>query len=177
MGQYFLLVNEDKREYVSSRDIGGGAKLWEWIVNINECGVITSMLMNGWSGDRIALVGDYDKSKLFGKAYNLYKNTSKLAKSLYDKNIKLTESKSKLYAINETTNEYISGTFKQISICLTLLLRMSSAGGGGDIYEDYITAGKWAENKIVIKDKQPSNKYNNINSAVYSDAFDFYGTD
>ena len=33
MGQYFLAVNETKRQYVCPWCIGGGAKLWEWMVN------------------------------------------------------------------------------------------------------------------------------------------------
>lgn len=174
MGQYFLLVNEDKKEYVSPWDIGGGGKLWEWIANINECGVITSLIADKWSGDRVVLVGDYDESKLFEKAEKAYKNISKSAKSLYVKNTDLIKSKSKIYVINETTNEYIYGTFKQVSMCLTLLLRKSSEGGGGDIYDDYATAGVWAENKIKIQKEKPSSKYEDINSAVYKDAFSFY---
>ena len=30
MGQYFRLLNYDKREYVDPWDLGGVAKLWEW---------------------------------------------------------------------------------------------------------------------------------------------------
>ena len=33
MGQYFLIVNEDKKEVVNPWDSGGVAKFWEWICN------------------------------------------------------------------------------------------------------------------------------------------------
>lgn len=168
MGQYFNLINEDKKEYIS------GGKLWEWIANINECGLITSLIMDRWSGDRVVLIGDYDESKLYNKAEDTYKDISSYAVSLYNKNRKLIKLKTKLYAVNETTKEYIYGTFKQISMCLTLVLRKSSGDGGGDIYKDYETAGIWTENKIIIQKERPSDKYKDINSAVYRDAFDFY---
>ncbi len=174
MGQYFLLVNEDKKEYVSPWAIDGGGKLWEWIANIDECGVITSLVLDGWGGDNIVLIGDYDESKLYDVVEKSYKEISKRAKSLFMKNKDIIRSKSKIYAINETTKEYVYGSFKQVSMCLTLLLRKSSEGGGGDIYNDYESAGAWAENKIVIKSEKPSKKYADINSAVYKEAFDFY---
>lgn len=174
MGQYFLLVNEDKKEYVSPWSIDGGGKLWEWIANINECGVITSLIINRWNENRVVLVGDYDESKLYETAENTYKDISSYAKSLYNTSKEIIKTKLKIYAINKTTNEYIYGTFKQVSMCLTLLLRKSSEGGGGDIYEDYKTAGIWAENKITIQKEKPSEKYKDINSAVYKDAFNFY---
>jgi hypothetical protein len=95
MGQYFKLVNLDKREYICPWCIGGGAKLWEWAANtqgailmlllrksdeggggdtygyhkgVGEGGAIQcplSPIAGRWAGDRIALVGDYDSSKLW----------------------------------------------------------------------------------------------------------------
>jgi hypothetical protein len=172
MGQYFKLVNLDKKEFVSPYDIGGVAKLWEWMANENECGVITLLLSGRWAGDRVVLVGDYDKSNLYEIAEKKYKNISSYAKKLYE--IYKPNGK-KIYAINKTTNEYISGSFKQVSICLVMLLRKSSESGGGDIEKIYDTAGLWAKNKIVVQEKEPPKEYENINSRVYRDAFDFYG--
>lgn len=97
MGQYFKAVNLDKREYVCPWCIGGGAKLWEWAANAqgsiftlllrksdeggggdfygyrkgcDEGGPIDcplSPIAGRWAGDRIALLGDYDSSKLWDK--------------------------------------------------------------------------------------------------------------
>lgn len=43
MGQYFLLMNFDKKEVVNPWDLGGGAKLWEWCAN-KTAGVIPYLL-------------------------------------------------------------------------------------------------------------------------------------
>jgi hypothetical protein len=44
MGQYYKLVNLDKKEFVSPWEIGGVAKLWEWAANHTQCGPITLLL-------------------------------------------------------------------------------------------------------------------------------------
>lgn len=104
MGQYFILVNLDKKEYVSPWDIGGVAKLCEWCGN-PQAGVIPFLLAQGpddgvlgsyerylkekrlgeklphpewgrWAGDRIVLIGDYEDSKLYEKARSEYENIS-----------------------------------------------------------------------------------------------------
>lgn len=43
MGQYFLLMNFDKKEVVNPWDLGGGAKLWEWCAS-KTAGVIPYLL-------------------------------------------------------------------------------------------------------------------------------------
>ena len=92
MGQYFKLINYDKKEIVISWNIGGGAKLWEWCVN-NTAGIFPFLLRKSneggggdirknyltagsWAGDRIALIGDYDESEDYQKAGD-WKNISK----------------------------------------------------------------------------------------------------
>ena len=86
MGQYFKLVNEDKKEVVNPWDIGGVAKFWEWIYN-PQARVLVWLLrrsdeggggdidepkrystLGRWAGDRITLIGDYDSSQLWDKA-------------------------------------------------------------------------------------------------------------
>lgn len=79
MGQYFRLINYDKKEFVDPWNIGGGAKLYEWCANYQEAGIIPFLLRKSsqggggdiqksyrtagqWAGDKIALVGDYDIS-------------------------------------------------------------------------------------------------------------------
>lgn len=107
MGQYYVIVNESKREYLDPWNAGSGAKLWE--ISMND---VTKMLpyllargsdasggdpripwgpfedddgtvdwgaygealeaaypnLGRWSGDRIAVVGDYDPSGLYNEA-------------------------------------------------------------------------------------------------------------
>jgi hypothetical protein len=79
MGQYYMLINYSKKEFVDPWKIGGGAKLWEWCANYQEAGIIPFLLRKSneggggdikkayktaghWAKDKIALVGDYDLS-------------------------------------------------------------------------------------------------------------------
>jgi len=84
MGQYFRLINYDKKEYVDPWKIGGLAKLFEWCAN-RQAGVIPFLLRKSseggggdiqkdyrtsgrWADDRIALVGDYDATGDYDRA-------------------------------------------------------------------------------------------------------------
>lgn len=80
MGQYYLLANLDRREFVHAHKIKGGLKAWEWAANVAQAGPIVLLLgwsnsagggdpdwdhpdikpiAGRWAGDRVALVGDY----------------------------------------------------------------------------------------------------------------------
>lgn len=77
MGQYWLPVNLDKKEYIWPHALGTGLKLWEQLANhpgtgsalILLCAAMPerrgsgdfhpSPVIGRWAGDRIALVGDY----------------------------------------------------------------------------------------------------------------------
>ena len=75
MGQYYMIVNLDKREFLNPHKLGSGLKLWEMA---NTCTIAPALLAllacsNGrgggdfeedpiigrWVGDRVAVVGDY----------------------------------------------------------------------------------------------------------------------
>lgn len=109
MGQYFAAVNTDKKEFVCPWCVGGVAKLWEWAANpwgavftlllrksdeggggdfygyhkgCAEGGPIPCPpypIVGRWAGDRVALVGDYDSSKLWDELYErrTFRNISK----------------------------------------------------------------------------------------------------
>lgn len=121
MGQYFKAVNLDKKEYVCPWCIGGGAKLWEWAANIqgsiftlllrksdeggggdfygyhkgcDEGGPIRcpiSRIAGRWAGDRIALVGDYDSSRLWEEIDRSFRNISKELSEEWNAFIELPE--------------------------------------------------------------------------------------
>ena len=82
MGQYWIPVNLDKREFVHPHRLGAGLKLWEQLASgvgtgtalialcaampeARGCGDLGKTHIEGekvvgrWAGDRIALVGDY----------------------------------------------------------------------------------------------------------------------
>ena len=77
MGQYYMIVNLDKREFLNPHKLGSGLKLWEMA---NTCTIAPALLAllacsNGrgggdfeedpiigrWVGDRVAVVGDYSE--------------------------------------------------------------------------------------------------------------------
>lgn len=95
MGQYFMPVNQTKREYFTAWEIGGLAKLWEWCAN-PQVGVLAYLLRKSdeggggdvepdpslefagrWAGDQVYLVGDYDSSQLYQQAKSSYRNIAK----------------------------------------------------------------------------------------------------
>lgn len=94
MGQYFVAVNETKREYVCPWEIGYVAKFWEWCCNYSSS-IFPYLLRKSdesgggdinpdevtyagrWAGDKVSLVGDYDSSKLYQTAKSQYTNISK----------------------------------------------------------------------------------------------------
>lgn len=57
MGQYYKVVNIDKKQYMYS---DGGIKLMEWSYNRNPLILnLMNKLSNEWKGDRVFVVGDY----------------------------------------------------------------------------------------------------------------------
>lgn len=77
MGQYWIVVNLDKKEFIHPHKLGSGLKLWEQIANHPGTGTALIILLANmperrgggdleeneivgrWAGDRVILVGDY----------------------------------------------------------------------------------------------------------------------
>jgi hypothetical protein len=81
MGQYHLIVNLDKKEYLHPHHAGDGLKLWEFSSgNTMLCLAVLMAKHDGggggdfclrglsgqWAGDRIAIVGDYGGDGIYG---------------------------------------------------------------------------------------------------------------
>lgn len=79
MGQYYKVINIDKKEYMESV---GGLKLMEWSYNRNPL-VLNLMrkLANDWKGDRVFVVGDYAVSVDDEESYD-YKKLVEIEKDL-----------------------------------------------------------------------------------------------
>jgi len=109
MGQYFLIVNLDKKEYLHPHKMGSGLKLWE-ICASNMGRVLPFLLRQSnetgggdiqkeyktagrWAGNRITVVGDYDESGLFDKARNEFKDISNEVRKEFDDFIELKDLK------------------------------------------------------------------------------------
>ena len=84
MGQYFLVVNTTKKEYLHPHRFGEGLKFMEFTVD--GCGIMHGLahllaqssagvaidnpeVTGRWVGDHVVIVGDYDESGVFDKAY------------------------------------------------------------------------------------------------------------
>jgi len=85
MGQYFQIANLDKKQVINPMTFGDGFKLMEFGCSRNGTmtglalllrqstgsgggdfhGVEAHPVVGSWAGDRIAIVGDYDDSKLW----------------------------------------------------------------------------------------------------------------
>lgn len=100
MGQYFYIVNLDKKEFLHPHKLGMGLKLWEICAN-DGAGVIAYLLRQSsgrgsgdihgnptwaghWAGDRLTVVGDYDESRLYDMAKKTYKDISLLVRPEYE---------------------------------------------------------------------------------------------
>lgn len=88
MGQYHLIANLSKREYLNPQDFDDGLKLWEFntgktvialtalLTSSNEKAggdfSVDSEIIGSWAGDSIAIIGDYQKpERLNGITYNI----------------------------------------------------------------------------------------------------------
>ena len=106
MGQYWVVVNLDKKEFVSPHKLGCGLKLWEQVANHPSTGTALLILcaampeprgggdleenpiIGHWAGDRIAIVGDYaEDSDLPAEfqASQIYKRCQAEVKQVYTK--------------------------------------------------------------------------------------------
>lgn len=60
MGQYYRIINVDKREVLYSFDFGNGQKLMEWSWNGNPMvRAMLNLMEDEWKGDRVYVCGDY----------------------------------------------------------------------------------------------------------------------
>lgn len=60
MGQYYKIVNVDKKEFLEPWSFNNGAKLTEWSYDRNPMVLAMMNLLAGdWKGDRVFVVGDY----------------------------------------------------------------------------------------------------------------------
>ena len=60
MGQYYRIVNIDKKEVMRPFDFGNGMKLMEWSYTRNYMILaLMNLLSDEWYGDRVYVIGDY----------------------------------------------------------------------------------------------------------------------
>lgn len=74
MGQYYMVVNIDKKQRLEPWSFDNGAKLMEWSYNGNMLvRAMINLLSTDWKGDRVYVVGDYadteDMGEIWAKTY------------------------------------------------------------------------------------------------------------
>ena len=113
MGQYYFIVNLDKKQYLNPHRFNDGLKACEFgsggnILKALSC-LITksdeggggdwqdeSGIAGSWAGDRIWAVGDYDSSKLFDQAEKEFEEISSKVIPVLKKNGVCWKSESQL---------------------------------------------------------------------------------
>lgn len=90
MGQYYKIVNLDKKEFLEPHDFDDGAKLMEF--GLSGMGVMSGLailladgnglgggdlgsenpIIGSWKGDRIVVAGDYSEKMVKGTKENVY---------------------------------------------------------------------------------------------------------
>ena len=93
MGQYFLIADLDKKEYLDPLIMGSGLKLWEICATRVGSALVyllrrssdrgggdihleVPVFAGRWAGDRIVVIGDYDESHLFSEVSETFKEIS-----------------------------------------------------------------------------------------------------
>ncbi|MEM7117576.1 MAG: hypothetical protein AAF614_34405 [Chloroflexota bacterium] len=92
MGQYYLIANLDRREYLNPLKSGDGLKLREF--GFSAYGTMSALALllakssgtgggdfesemtGAWAGNRIVIIGDYDESGLFQQVSDEYADIS-----------------------------------------------------------------------------------------------------
>jgi len=93
MGQYYLIANKTKKQYLYPHVFNDGLKAWEIVANgetlkalgylliKSDCGdgggdLKENPLVGYWAGDEIIIIGDYDSSKLYDEVSDTYTDIS-----------------------------------------------------------------------------------------------------
>lgn len=115
MGQYWKIVNLDKKQYLDPWNLGTGAKLWEQLANAVSGRALIVLLapmpvrrgggdlqpdpiIGSWAGDRIVMAGDYSEDQdlpgcpvPFGELYRMatddYTDISGAVKMVIDREL------------------------------------------------------------------------------------------
>lgn len=157
MGQYYIIVNVDKKEMLVPWSFSEGAKLMEWSYN-NKPIVLAflNLIADRWKNDRVYVVGDYadidDPSEPYYKTlFHIYNelNTTNLYKYAENYYVDIsadvdTTDRNYHYVYNHELKLFIdlnkgddidifSKQNKKIAP-LPILLTMGNGRGGGDYY-------------------------------------------
>lgn len=90
MGQYYVVVNKTKKEYLNPHVFGDGVKAWEIVANhstVQALGILlirsdeggggdlqeqredNPQIVGRWADDQLVIIGDYDSSDLYAEVH------------------------------------------------------------------------------------------------------------
>jgi hypothetical protein len=80
MGQYYLIVNVTKKQFMHPHHFSSGMKLMEWsYVGNYLTNALHNLLYNEWKGDEVYVVGDYADLNVYGcEDYNWHDTYAEL---------------------------------------------------------------------------------------------------
>jgi len=174
MGQYFMPVNLDKRQFVDPHDYGSGLKLMEhsWLEN----GLVNAILYllrpgGNWHRNRIVWAGDYMDKGLFLKEFGkrakdktLYAFMDKSGANASGKiTPRIPDGPVLRYLINHTLKEYVNLTHLPADAdgwCIHPLPLLTCSGnghGGGDFNGENAFVERWAGTELSASYEPPEN--------------------
>lgn len=105
MGQYYKLINIDKREFVEPWPLDCGAKLMEWsYCRAGMACALMNLIADKWKGDRVYVVGDY--ADLSNPAENWYEEYQKATTEVTCENLYAYATENFKDISNEADSEY-----------------------------------------------------------------------
>lgn len=172
MGQYYMPISIEKKEFVLSHDYGNGLKLMEhsWIGNA-FVGVVENLIKKGgqWYNNHILWAGDYadDEKEQERNYYGIVSETGTKLMPVQNKDTNLR------YLVNFDKKEFVD--LKKVPVSdvwtdengneynfnihpLPLLTCEGNGRGGGDYRGESPLIGKWARDRVTIRKTKPKNK-------------------
>ena len=157
MGQYYTIVNIDKKEFIIPEDYKNTYKLMDHSYIGNELvGAVLNILNNEWKGDRVIWAGDYadEEGELFGFKYKLYDVKENNFRKTKPTSININEQR-KYFLVNELKKEFVDISKCEenglgLIVSPTILFALGNGRGGGDYREDNeLLVGSWAGEPIA----------------------------
>lgn len=178
VGQYYLAVNIDKKEYLKPHSFESGAKIMEHSYFESDLLITAETLLateGRWKGDRIVWAGDYMDDEIFLEGFlsiigdrNLYFQAKEYFTEVQDK---FKRTKRMKYIVNHTKNEFVNKSKVRENdgyfIHPLSILTSSGNGRGGGDYREYQESdkeyiGRWVGDSISVQTTKPPQTYQEI---------------
>ena len=161
MGQYYLIINETKREFLCAHDYDNGLKLMEHSYLGNNLVCVAEALIGPggrWEGDVIRWEGDYAEGPGEGRE-NRYCEAHELGYTQLKDLKPLPMLRSRRFVVNHDKELFVD-TEKQPGERIhpwPLLICNGNGRGGGDYSgTNEQLVGSWAGNRVVTTDDVPN---------------------